>query len=59
MNGSYVMASSWIFKLLLFNIVVARSSIAKDVDKSIYGSTVPVLEGEKLSMRILVNFFYK
>ncbi|KAK4400382.1 Beta-fructofuranosidase, soluble isoenzyme I [Sesamum angolense] len=33
----------------------SRSSEAIDVDKSIYGSTVPVLEGEKLSMRILVD----
>ncbi|XP_071727701.1 acid beta-fructofuranosidase 2, vacuolar-like [Rutidosis leptorrhynchoides] len=33
----------------------SRSSMAKDVDKSIYGSTVPVLKGEKLSMRILVD----
>ncbi|KAK9059232.1 hypothetical protein SSX86_021851 [Deinandra increscens subsp. villosa] len=38
-----------------FCIDQSRSSIAKDVDKSIYGSTVPVLEGEKLSMRILVD----
>ncbi|KAL0446192.1 UNVERIFIED_CONTAM: Acid beta-fructofuranosidase 2, vacuolar [Sesamum latifolium] len=33
----------------------SRSSEAIDVDKAIYGSTVPVLEGEKLSMRILVD----
>nr|XP_043628823.1 acid beta-fructofuranosidase-like [Erigeron canadensis] len=39
----------------LFCIDQSRSSIAKDVDKSIYGSTVPVLEGEKLKMRILVD----
>ncbi|KAD4178323.1 hypothetical protein E3N88_26914 [Mikania micrantha] len=38
-----------------FCIDQSRSSIAKDVDKSIYGSTVPVLEGEKLSMRVLVD----
>ncbi|KAK1430549.1 hypothetical protein QVD17_13368 [Tagetes erecta] len=38
-----------------FCIDQSRSSIAKDVDKSIYGSTVPVLKGEKLSMRILVD----
>ncbi|KAI3453595.1 hypothetical protein Pfo_010258 [Paulownia fortunei] len=33
----------------------SRSSEATDVDKAIYGSTVPVLKGEKLSMRILVD----
>ncbi|XP_022874390.1 acid beta-fructofuranosidase 2, vacuolar-like [Olea europaea var. sylvestris] len=33
----------------------SRSSKATDVDKGIYGSTVPVLKGEKLSMRILVD----
>ncbi|XP_071703159.1 acid beta-fructofuranosidase-like [Rutidosis leptorrhynchoides] len=33
----------------------SRSSAAIDVDKSIYGSVVPVLKGEKLSMRILVD----
>ncbi|XP_073055749.1 acid beta-fructofuranosidase 2, vacuolar-like [Primulina eburnea] len=33
----------------------SRSSEATDVDKRIYGSTVPVLKGEKLSMRILVD----
>ncbi|XP_057977358.1 acid beta-fructofuranosidase 2, vacuolar-like [Malania oleifera] len=33
----------------------SRSSKATDVDKGIYGSTVPVLEGEKLSVRILVD----
>ncbi|KAL3499527.1 hypothetical protein ACH5RR_038620 [Cinchona calisaya] len=33
----------------------SRSSEANDVRKAIYGSTVPVLEGEKLSMRILVD----
>ncbi|XP_075505761.1 acid beta-fructofuranosidase 2, vacuolar-like [Primulina tabacum] len=33
----------------------SRSSEATDVDKKIYGSTTPVLEGEKLSMRILVD----
>lgn len=38
-----------------FCIDQSRSSIAEDVDKSIYGSTVPVLKGEKLSMRILVD----
>ncbi|EYU24751.1 hypothetical protein MIMGU_mgv1a0026271mg, partial [Erythranthe guttata] len=30
-------------------------SEASEVDKAIYGSTVPVLKGEKLSMRILVD----
>ncbi|XP_024996628.1 acid beta-fructofuranosidase 2, vacuolar-like [Cynara cardunculus var. scolymus] len=40
---------------ILFCIDQSRSSIATDVDKSIYGSTVPVLEDEKLSMRILVD----
>ncbi|CAH1415639.1 unnamed protein product [Lactuca virosa] len=33
----------------------SRSSNANDVDKSIYGSIVPILKGEKLSMRILVD----
>ncbi|KAK3038460.1 hypothetical protein RJ639_029758 [Escallonia herrerae] len=33
----------------------SRSSEATDVDKSIYGSTVPVLKSEKLHMRILVD----
>ncbi|CAK9173180.1 unnamed protein product [Ilex paraguariensis] len=33
----------------------SRSSEATDVDKAIYGSTVPVLKGEKLSMRTLVD----
>nr|AFV59228.1 vacuolar invertase CvINV [Elsholtzia haichowensis] len=32
-----------------------RSSIASDVDKIVYGSTVPVLDGEKLSIRSLVD----
>ncbi|KAK1374735.1 Beta-fructofuranosidase [Heracleum sosnowskyi] len=32
-----------------------RSSKATDVDKEIYGSTVPVLRGEKLTVRILVD----
>lgn len=31
-----------------------RSSVANDVFKPIYGSSVPVLEDEKLSLRILV-----
>ncbi|XP_074357518.1 acid beta-fructofuranosidase-like isoform X2 [Apium graveolens] len=33
----------------------SRSSVAGDVDKGIYGSTVPVLNGEKLTVRILVD----
>ncbi|KAL6986068.1 beta-fructofuranosidase [Sarracenia purpurea var. burkii] len=33
----------------------SRSSAAPDVLKPIYGSIVPVLEGEKLTMRILVD----
>ncbi|KAK9276110.1 hypothetical protein L1049_005641 [Liquidambar formosana] len=33
----------------------SRSSEASDVDKLIYGSTVPVLNGEKLTLRILVD----
>ncbi|XP_011081205.1 acid beta-fructofuranosidase 2, vacuolar [Sesamum indicum] len=33
----------------------SRSSQANDVDKEIYGSTVPVLKDETLSMRILVD----
>ncbi|KAH9607149.1 hypothetical protein KSS87_005074, partial [Heliosperma pusillum] len=34
---------------------LSRSSIALDVVKDVYGSTVPVLKGESLSMRILVD----
>ncbi|KAE9597708.1 putative beta-fructofuranosidase [Lupinus albus] len=33
----------------------SRSSLANDVNKQIFGSFVPVLEGEKLSVRILVD----
>ncbi|KAF5734429.1 acid invertase [Tripterygium wilfordii] len=33
----------------------SRSSKATDVNKEIYGNYVPVLEGEKLSLRILVD----
>ncbi|CAL0313404.1 unnamed protein product [Lupinus luteus] len=33
----------------------SRSSLATDVNKQIFGSFVPVLEGEKLSVRILVD----
>ncbi|CAI0385482.1 unnamed protein product [Linum tenue] len=33
----------------------SRSSLATDVNKLIYGSYVPTLEGEKYSMRILVD----
>ncbi|XWS49780.1 hypothetical protein CRYUN_Cryun12cG0032200 [Craigia yunnanensis] len=33
----------------------SRSSAASDVDKQIYGSFVPVLKGENLSLRILVD----
>ncbi|XP_043694930.1 beta-fructofuranosidase, soluble isoenzyme I-like isoform X2 [Telopea speciosissima] len=33
----------------------SRSSKANDVGKMVYGSTVPVLAGEKLSMRIMVD----
>ncbi|XP_047306715.1 acid beta-fructofuranosidase 2, vacuolar-like [Impatiens glandulifera] len=36
---------------------LTRSSEARDVLKPIYGSIVPVLKGEKLTMRILVIFF--
>jgi len=36
-------------------LISCRSSAANDVTKSIYGSTVPVLDGEKLSVRILVD----
>lgn len=34
---------------------ICRSSEAGDVDKAIYGSTVPVLKGETLTVRILVS----
>ncbi|PPD82427.1 hypothetical protein GOBAR_DD20642 [Gossypium barbadense] len=33
----------------------SRSSVASDVNKRIYGNLVPVLEGEKLSLRVLVD----
>ena len=33
----------------------SRSSIANDVGKQVYGSIVPVLDGEKLTVRILVD----
>jgi len=33
----------------------SRSSLAADVDKEIYGSTVPVLKDEKFSVRLLVD----
>lgn len=33
-----------------------RSSVANDVFKPIYGSFVPVLKGEKFSLRILVSY---
>ncbi|KAK2426091.1 Glycosyl hydrolase family 32 protein [Trifolium repens] len=33
----------------------SRSSLATDVDKSVFGSFVPVLEGEKLYLRVLVD----
>ncbi|KAI3915705.1 hypothetical protein MKX01_015530 [Papaver californicum] len=33
----------------------SRSSEANDVDKQVYGSTVPVLDGDKLTVRILVD----
>ncbi|XP_042513950.1 beta-fructofuranosidase, soluble isoenzyme I-like [Macadamia integrifolia] len=33
----------------------SRSSKASDVGKMVYGSTVPVLAGEKLSMRVMVD----
>ncbi|GER34569.1 beta-fructofuranosidase [Striga asiatica] len=36
----------------------SRSSEATDVDKAIYGSVVPVLKGEKLSVRILMIMEY-
>lgn len=41
-----------IYRLTCF---VYRSSKATDVDNAIYGSIVPVLDGEKLSLRILVS----
>ncbi|KAK8520844.1 hypothetical protein V6N13_076978 [Hibiscus sabdariffa] len=33
----------------------SRSSVASDVNKQIYGSMVPVLKGENLSLRVLVD----
>lgn len=34
-----------------------RSSKANDIVKRVVGSTVPVLDGEKLSLRILVSSY--
>lgn len=39
----------------ILTMTICRSSEATDVDKQIYGSTVPVLTGEKLTVRILVS----
>ncbi|CAI9775540.1 unnamed protein product [Fraxinus pennsylvanica] len=41
--------------LIAINFVCNRSSKAPDVDKAMYGSTVSILKGEKLSMRILLD----
>uniref|UniRef100_A0A803N3Q3 beta-fructofuranosidase n=1 Tax=Chenopodium quinoa TaxID=63459 RepID=A0A803N3Q3_CHEQI len=49
-----VKTSSGNFKTF-FCTDLSRSSIATDVSKAILGSTVPVLKGEQLSMRILVD----
>lgn len=38
----------------MINYIVCRSSKANDVEKIVYGSEVPVLDGEKLSLRSLV-----
>lgn len=49
----YVFVSEW-------NVVIRRSSEAADVDKIVYGSKVPVVDGEKFTIRSLVcnlNFF--
>lgn len=39
---------------IFINYFVCRSSKANDVEKIVYGSEVPVLDGEKLSLRSLV-----
>ncbi|GLT47196.1 hypothetical protein SLA2020_209080 [Shorea laevis] len=49
-----VKAKDGIFKTF-FCTDKSRSSEATDVNKQIYGSFVPVLDGENLSMRILVD----
>lgn len=36
------------------NVVKCRSSEAADVDKIVYGSKVPVVDGEKFTIRSLV-----
>lgn len=40
-------------------IGMCRSSKANDIVKRVYGSIVPVLEGENLSLRILVSFEFR
>lgn len=51
----YVVKTSKASFKTFFCTDLSRSSLAPDVVKEIYGSTVPVLKGERLSMRILVD----
>lgn len=37
--------------------IFTRASMANDLVKRVYGSLVPVLDGENLSVRILVSFY--
>lgn len=46
---------SYTYIHIIYMYIFFRSSEATDVSKAIYGSSVPVLKGEKLSMRILVT----
>jgi hypothetical protein len=42
---------------VLFDLI-SRSSKANDLVKKVYGSVVPVLNGENLSVRILVSLWF-
>jgi hypothetical protein len=45
--------------IAIYQILFLRSSKANDLVKAVYGSIVPVLDGEDLSVRILVCFWKK
>lgn len=45
-------------KVLVDRHSSCRSSVAPDVEKIVYGSSVPVLDGEKFTIRSLVSFFF-
>lgn len=46
----------WVSCLIQMSIFT-RASMANDLVKRVYGSLVPVLDGENLSVRILVSFY--